>query len=75
MAKEYVSKATTTTIKASSRESIKLGDNYFTVEFTEERSVPEDCDLEEERALLWDDVNEEIDQQIDDIVDMYKNKK
>lgn len=71
---EYISKAKTTLIKASSRESIKLGDNYFTVEFTEERSVPEDCNLEEERALLWDDVNEEIDQQIDDIIDMYKNK-
>lgn len=72
---EYISKAKTTLIKASSRESIKLGDNYFTVEFTEERSVPEDCNLEEERALLWDDVNEEIDQQIDDIIDMYKSKK
>ncbi len=72
---EYISKAKTTLIKASSRESIKLGDNYFTVEFTEERSVPEDCNLEEERALLWDDVNEEIDQQIDDIIDMYRNKK
>ena len=72
---EYISKAKTTLIKASSRESIKLGDNYFTVEFTEERSVPEDCNLEEERALLWDDVNEEIDQQIDDIIDMYRSKK
>lgn len=71
---EYVSKATTLTIKASSRTSVKLGDCYYTAEYVEERSVPEDCDIEKERAYLWDDVNAEIDKQIDAIMYTYNNR-
>lgn len=30
-----------TTIKATSRASVKIGDNYFTVEYSEERMIPQ----------------------------------
>lgn len=71
------SKATTTTIKISSRASVgiqKRGTtNYFTVEYTEERSIPEDADIEEERQLLWDTCNNQVDEQIEEIIEMNKN--
>ena len=72
---EYVSKAITTSIKASSRASIKVGDNFYTIEWTEERTVPEDCDIEKERTFLWEAVNNEVDNQIQDILDAYGSKR
>ena len=67
---DYISKATTTSIRATSRASTKIRDNYYTVEYTEERTIPDidGVNLEEERALLWDCVNEEVDNQIADII-------
>lgn len=64
--------STTTTIKASSRASVKVGDSYYTVEWTEERSVDPTDDLEEERANLWDTANNEVDNQIKDILMAFK---
>ena len=63
----YESKAIITTIRATSRASIKVRDNFFTVEFCEERMIPDvkGIDIEEERALLWDTVNDECDNQVD----------
>ena len=72
--KEYQSKAITTTIKASSRASVKVGDSYYTIEYTEERSVPEDCDIEKERTFLWDTCNQEVDLQLEEIINLYKNR-
>lgn len=71
-AKAYESKATTTAIRATSRASIKVKDNFYTVEYCEERSVPVDCNLEEERSILWDTCNAEVDNQIQDILDTFK---
>ena len=39
--KEYESLATVTSIRATSRASIKMHDNFYTVEYSEERSIPE----------------------------------
>lgn len=64
MDEEYKTVSITTSIKASSRMSVNIDKNYFTVEFTEERSVPQNCDLAKEREALWDAVNEEVDSQI-----------
>lgn len=64
--------STTTTIKASSRASVKVGDSYYTIEWTEERSVDPTDDLEEERANLWDTANNEVDNQIKDILMAFK---
>lgn len=73
----YVSKAITTQIRATSRASVKIRDNYYTVEYTEERTIPqvEGVDLEQERKLLWDCVNEECDNQIDDIIKSFAKSK
>lgn len=71
---EYTSKATITSIKATSRSAIKIKDNYYTVEFTEERTVPdvEDVDLDKERRFLFDDVNTIVDEQVIDIVKTFQ---
>lgn len=65
-------KGITKSITASGRMSVKLGNNYYTFEFTEERSVPEDCDLEIEREELWNTVIGEVERQVDYTVDLYK---
>lgn len=67
-----MSKAITTSIKATSRVAIKVRDNFYTVEFSEERSVPEGCDIEEERAELWDAVNGTVDSQCEIILKTFK---
>lgn len=61
-------------IRATSRASVKIRDNFFTVEYCEERSVPEDANLEEERAELWECVNAECDNQILEIKDSFGAK-
>ena len=43
----------TTAIRITSRASIKVKDSFYTIEYCEERSIPEGADLEEERADLW----------------------
>lgn len=65
----YESKAVVTTIKATSRVALKIRDNYFTIEYSEERSIPEDVDIDidYERSLLFDDVNSIVDNQMSDI--------
>ena len=70
--KVYESKAVTTAIRITSRASIKVRDNFYTVEYCEERSIPEDADLEQEKKILWDACNNEVDYQIQEILEMYK---
>lgn len=64
--------AKTTTIKASSRISMKIKDNFYTVEYTEERSLEDGDNIEEERKELWYDVNNEVDKQIEEIYETFK---
>ena len=72
---DYTSKAKVSVIKATSRASVKIRDNYFTVEYSEERIIPDDntVDIEEERHILWDTVNAECDNQILDIRESFSN--
>ena len=76
-----MSKFSTTSIRLTSRASVRIGESYFTFEACEEKQ----CDLEiastlteeeiaEERAKLWDLVNSEVDNQIADIKS-YVSKK
>lgn len=67
--------AKTTTIKASSRASIKVNDNFYTIEWTEERSVDENDDIAEEREKLWSVANSEVDAQIQDILETFSKKR
>ena len=73
----YVSKAITTQIRATSRASVKVRDNYYTVEYTEERTIPQidDVDIAKEREILWDCVNNEVDNQIEDIIKSFAKQK
>lgn len=70
----YESKAKVTTIKATSRVALKIRDNFFTVEYSEERTVPDidTVDLDEERTLLFDSVNKVVDEQMYEIQDTFK---
>ena len=70
--KEYTSKAITTSIRVTSRASVKVGESFYTVEYCEERSIPEGANLVQERKLLWDEANNECDEQIQDILKVYK---
>jgi len=67
-------KVQTTAIRATSRASVKIRDNYFTVEYSEERTITYDPEeavdetvLNNERQKLWDDCNDEIYNQISEI--------
>lgn len=62
----------TTAIRITSRASIKVKDSFYTIEYCEERSIPEGADLEEERAELWGVCNSEVDNQLEDIIKMSK---
>ena len=64
--------AKTTLIKASSRVSVKINESYYTVEYTEERSVNTSDNLKEARAALWETVNSEVDGQVEDIIQLSK---
>lgn len=73
--KTYEQKATTFSIKFTSRASVKVGDSFYTVEACEERLIPLDIDgidVDQEKKLLWDAVNTECDTQIEDILKTYK---
>ena len=73
----YVSKAVVTNIKATSRVAIKIRDNFYTVEYTEERSIPdvEGVDIEQEQNILFDSVNSIVDAQAEDIIKTFQNKR
>jgi len=76
--KEYTSKAVVTEISATSRVAIKVRDNFYTVEYTEKRAIPdvEGIDIEAERVALFDAVNGVVDAQAEDIIRMTQpNKK
>lgn len=71
---KYEQKGITTSIKFTSRASVKIGDSFYTVEACEERLIPaiDGVDMENERKLLWDIVNTECDAQIEDILKTFK---
>jgi hypothetical protein len=68
----YKSKAKINSIRATSRISLKVGETFYTLEYCEERIIPDDADIEKERKLLWDTVNIEVDKQAEDVQNMYK---
>ena len=74
---EYQSKAIVTGIKATSRVAIKIRDNYYTVEYTEERAIPDvdGVDIEQEQIMLFDSVNAVVDAQAEDIIKTFQNNK
>ena len=73
---DYVSKAVVTKISATSTVTIKIKDNYYKVEYSEERSIPDvdGVDVEQERVLLFDAVNAVVDSQAEDIIRTFQKK-
>lgn len=61
----YEPKAVINKIQATSRMSIKVKENFFTIEYSEERVIPdiEGVDINKEREALWDAVNGQCDDQ------------
>lgn len=72
----YKSKAIISKITATSRMSVKIKDNFYTIEYAEERLIPDidGVDIDAEKKLLWDVVNSEVDNQIADIYALYEEK-
>ena len=76
-----MSKFSTTSIRLTSRASVRIGESYFTFEACEEKQCDPEIsstlteeELKEEREKLWDLVNSEVDNQIAEIKS-YVNKK
>lgn len=69
----YEVKGIPTKITATSRCAIKIKDNYYTIELSEERKLPEsDVDLDSEYKALFDSVNGEVDRQMQEILQTFK---
>lgn len=70
-------KAIPTTIKFSSRASVKINsngqDHYYTIEYGEERQIPNfnDVDIIKERQFLIDDCNNIVDNQVKEILETF----
>jgi len=60
--------AKTTMIHFISRASVKVQDNFYTVEYGEDRQVPDNVDINAERKALIDDCNSQVDQQVEEII-------
>ena len=71
----YESKAKVKEITAVSRVALKIRDNFYTVEYTETRTIPDEegIDIEKERTMLWNDVNAIVDDQANDIKRCFSN--
>ncbi len=62
-------------IAATSRCAVKIKDNYYTIEASEERAFPQGgiIDLDEEYKALFDSVNGVVDGQMNEILDTFGN--
>ena len=66
---------TVKSITVSSRASVKIKDSFYTFEYSEERSVPEDLsenDYKLAQQEIWDTCNAQVDEQIEEIVKMLR---
>lgn len=60
-------KGITNMIRAESGVSCEVNGRWFKFMFSEERILPEGCDIEAEKQALWDSVNAEVDAQVEAI--------
>lgn len=70
----YESKAKITMISGASKATVQINNNYYSFNYSEERQLPDDVsvNIEQERELLWDTLNSEVDKQVEQIVKCYK---
>lgn len=69
----------TTSIKFTSRASVKIKDSYYTFEACIEKQCPlevankvTDDEITEIKTKLWDEVNAEVDGQIEQVIGILK---
>lgn len=55
----------TSVIRAESGLTREINGTYYKFMFSEERILPEGCDIEAEKQDLWDSVNAEVDAQLE----------
>lgn len=70
----YVQQAKTVKISGTSKLTIQIKGNYYSFSFSEERELPEDdsrVNIEKERELLWDTLNLEVDNQVQEALKLY----
>ena len=62
-------------IRADSSLTIELNKRWFKINYGETRIInnPKEVNIEEERKKLWQTVNNETDNQIQDIIDSFKS--
>lgn len=73
---EYHVQGKVSKISATSRCAIKVRDNYYTIEATEERVFPNDAelDMDIEYSHLFDSVNTVVDNQMNEILETFGRK-
>lgn len=79
----YISKYIESKISASSRISIKIGENFYTIEAAVEKTLPQNItqdtldaiDMDKEWDILFDSINEKVDKQVEDINRAYNPQK
>lgn len=64
---EYAVAGETTVIRAEYGVSCEVNGAWHKFTFSEERVLPTGCDLNKEKQALWDDVIQEIDNQLDSV--------
>lgn len=73
--KVYTQQAVTTTITADVKMTIKIGDNYYSVNTREERSVPETADVEREWDFLYESVYNKCGSEILNIQEIFEKPR
>lgn len=71
----YESRAKVVTISGTSKATVQVNNNYYSFSYSEERQLPENDEgvcIEQERELLWDTLNSEVDRQVEQIVQLYQ---
>jgi hypothetical protein len=61
-------------IHFTSRASVKIGDSFFTVEYGEDRQLDKGDNYDAEVQNLINDCNNQVDNQILEIKEMFNNK-
>lgn len=64
-ANKECTKGITSVIRAESGVSREINGTWYKFMFSEERILPEGCNIEAEKQALWDSVNAEVDAQLD----------
>lgn len=72
--KKYVSHTVPTEISATSRCSVHVKDNYYTIEVSEKRTISDTdgIDMDAEYKMLFDEVNSVVDNQCEEIIKTFK---